>query len=160
MAAYASHNALDSNVKSAAVTLLNARVADAIDLALAIKQAHWNLKGREFIAIHEMLDDLRGDVDDYVDTMAERAAALGGIAIGTVQAVAEKTTLAPYPTDLHAIEAHLRALVERTAVVGNAVRQNIDAAAEAGDANTADVFTEVSRGLDKWLWILESHLPA
>ena len=92
--------------------------------------------------------------------MAERAAALGGIAIGTVQAVAEKTTLAPYPTDLHAIEAHLRALVERTAVVGNAVRQNIDAAAEAGDANTADVFTEVSRGLDKWLWILESHLPA
>jgi starvation-inducible DNA-binding protein len=158
MAHYQAHNTLDSNIKTASIALLNARLADGIDLALAVKQAHWNLKGKEFIAVHEMLDKLRDDVDDYVDTMAERAATLGGTPVGTVQSVAKSTSLTPYPTDLHAIPDHLRALVERTTAVASATRKNIDDADEAGDANTADVFTEVSRGLDKWLWLLESHL--
>jgi starvation-inducible DNA-binding protein len=153
-------NELDTNTKSEAVALLQARLVDSIDLALTIKQAHWNLHGAAFIAVHEMLDKLRDDVDDYVDTMAERARALGGTPVGTVQTVAEKTVLAPYPTDIHSIEDHLRALAQRVAAVTNAVRDNIDDADEAGDANTADVFTEVSRGLDKWLWMIESHLPA
>jgi starvation-inducible DNA-binding protein len=150
---------LDSNAKSTAVALLNARLADGIDLALAVKQAHWNLKGREFIAVHEFLDGLRDAVDEYTDTIAERARSLGGTPLGTVQAVAEKTALPPYPTHIHAIDEHLKALADRVAAVTNTVRKNIDEAAEAGDANTADVFTEVSRGLDKWLWLIESHLP-
>lgn len=155
---YPTHNALDSNVKTLAIGLLNARVADSIDLALIVKQAHWNIKGREFIAIHEMLDKLRDDVDEYVDTMAERAVQLGGTAFGTSQVVARDTRLAPYPTDIHAIPDHLKALIERTGAVANAVRGNIDESAEAGDADTADIFTEVSRGLDKWLWFLEAHV--
>ena len=158
MERYQTHNTLDSNAKSAAIALLSARLADTIDLALIAKQAHWNVKGRQFIAVHEMLDTLRGDVDAYVDTIAERITALGGTAHGTVQVVAGKTTLPAYPDGIHTIEDHLRALIERYGAVANAVRGNIDEATEAGDAGTADVFTEVSRGLDKWLWFLEAHL--
>jgi starvation-inducible DNA-binding protein len=158
MERYRTHNELDSNVKSASIALLNARVADAIDLALITKQAHWNVKGRTFIAVHEMLDKLRADVDEYVDTMAERVTALGGTAFGTVQIAAQKTSLPAYPTDIHRIEDHVQALIERYGQVANTVRANIDEAAEAGDAGTADVFTGVSRGLDKWLWFLEAHL--
>lgn len=158
MERYRTHNELDSNAKSASIALLNARLVDTIDLALIAKQAHWNVKGREFIAVHEMLDKLRDDVDEYVDTIAERVTALGGTAFGTAQVTAQKTTLPAYPTDIHKIEDHLRALVDRYGHVANTVRANIDEATEAGDAGTADVFTEVSRGLDKWLWFLEAHL--
>ena len=158
MTKYPTHNALDSNAKSVSMNLLNARVADTIDLALAIKQAHWNLKGRQFIAVHEMLDKFRDDVDEYVDTMAERVSALGGAPLGTTQAVAKATQLKPYPTNISAIEDHLRALIERTAAVANAVRANIDESDEAGDADTADIFTQASRDFDKWLWFLEAHL--
>ena len=133
-------------------------MADCIDLALLTKQAHWNLKGREFIAIHEMLDEFRTQVDDYVDTMAERVAQLGGTALGTTQTTAKGTTLPPYPTDIHSIPDHLHALIERYGQAANGVRAAIDQADEAGDADTADVFTEVSRGLDKALWFLEAHV--
>jgi starvation-inducible DNA-binding protein len=147
-----------SNAKPEILALLAGRLADSIDLALIAKQAHWNLKGPQFIAIHEMLDDLRDDVDEYVDTIAERISALGASPHGTVQTVADKTSLRPYPTDLQRIEDHLRALVERYAATASAMRRDIDSAAAAGDAVTADVFTGIARGLDKWVWLLESHL--
>ncbi|MBN8889055.1 MAG: DNA starvation/stationary phase protection protein Dps [Rhodospirillales bacterium 70-18] len=150
-------NALDSNIRTAAISLLNARVADTIDLALATKQAHWNLRGPQFIAVHEMLDTLRTELDDYVDTMAERVTALGGTALGTLQVTAKVSSLTAYPTNIHAIPDHLKALSERLAALGTAVRTNIDEATEAGDAGTADLFTGMSRGLDKWLWFLEAH---
>jgi starvation-inducible DNA-binding protein len=151
-------NDLQSNTKTAAIELLNARLADTIDLALLTKQAHWNLKGPRFIAIHEMLDGFRDQIDDYIDTMAERVVQLGGTALGTTQTVAKGTTLPPYPTNIYAIQDHLPALIDRYGTVANAVRKAIDAAAEAGDANTADIFTEASRGLDKALWFLEAHV--
>lgn len=151
-------NNMDSNAKSVAMALLNARVADSIDLALITKQAHWNIKGINFIAVHEMLDTLRTQIDDYVDTMAERIIQLGGTALGTVQTTEKKTTLEPYPTDIHTIKDHLEALIDRYGKVANAVRANIDESDEAGDATSADVLTEVSRGLDKALWFLEAHL--
>jgi starvation-inducible DNA-binding protein len=151
-------NDLQSNAKAVAIELLNARLADAIDLALLTKQAHWNLKGPRFIAVHEMLDGFRTEVDGFVDTMAERVAQLGGTALGTTQAVAKGTTLQPYPTDIYRINDHLAALIERYGRVANATRKAIDSAAEAGDADTADIFTEASRGLDKALWFLEAHI--
>ncbi len=155
---HATKNDLSANAKNASIALLNARVADAIDLALLTKQAHWNLKGPQFIAIHEMLDTFRTEIDDHVDTMAERAVQLGGTAIGTLQAAAEATKLPPYPTDIYAIKDHLAALIERYGALANTVRQNIDDADEAGDADTADILTAVSRGLDKNLWFLEAHV--
>ena len=151
-------NSLDSDARSAAISLLNARVADTIDLALAAKQAHWNIRGPSFIGVHEMLDKLRADLDRHVDTMAERVSALGGIARGTTQYAAE-SILPPYPTEIRAIPEHLSALAERLATLGGAVRDNIDDADDAGDADTADIFTNVSRDLDKWLWFIEAHQP-
>ena len=151
-------NDLQSNAKKVAMELLNARLADAIDLALLTKQAHWNLKGPTFIAVHEMLDDFRKDIDEHVDTMAERVVQLGGTALGTVQAVASATSLPPYPTDIYAVTDHLRALTDHYGLFANAVRKSIQEADEAGDADTADIFTQVSRALDKSLWFLEAHL--
>jgi starvation-inducible DNA-binding protein len=158
MKSYETENDLPSNAKTVASQLLNARLADAIDLALLTKQAHWNIKGPQFIALHEMIDGFRTEVDGYVDTIAERVVQLGGTALGTTQAVAKATTLAPYPTDIHSSHDHLTALIERYAKVANAVRRAIDEADEAGDKDTADIFTEVSRGLDKSLWFLEAHV--
>jgi starvation-inducible DNA-binding protein len=149
---------LTSNVKTEVIDLLNARLADAIDLALVTKQAHWNLRGPTFIAVHELLDTLRDDIDEHVDIIAERVAQLDGVALGTVQAVGAATALAPYPTDIRKVADHVAALVERYAALSKSTRASIEAADEAGDADSADIFTAFSRSLDKSLWFLKSHL--
>lgn len=151
-------NDTQSNAKAASMQALQARLADGIDLALVIKQAHWNLKGPQFIGIHLMLDKFREEVSEWNDEMAERIVQLGGTARGTVQEVDKHTSLKPYPTDIYKISDHLHALIERFAAVANAVRKDIDDTDEAGDVGTSDLFTEVSRGLDKQLWFLEAHV--
>jgi starvation-inducible DNA-binding protein len=149
---------IKSNTKSAMIALCNARLADALDLSLAVKQAHWNLKGPTFIAVHELLDMLRGNLDTNTDTVAERVAQLDGVALGTTQTVGDATALAPYPTDIRKVPDHVGALVERYAALAKSVREAIDTADDAGDAGTADIFTSFSRDLDKDLWFLKSHL--
>lgn len=151
-------NNLDSNARKASIETLNARLADLIDLALITKQAHWNLKGPRFIAIHEMLDGFRTQIDGHVDTVAERAVQLGGTALGTAQVVTAQSKIEAYPTDIYKIDDHLHALILRYAAAANAVRAAIDETGEAGDANTADIFTAASRDLDKALWFLEAHV--
>ena len=158
MASHATRNDLKSNVKKSSIELLNARLADAIDLALITKQAHWNIKGPQFIAIHEMLDGFRTEVDNHVDTIAERAVQLGGTARGTSQVVAAESKLPPYPTDIYKTKDHLAALIEHYAAMAKSARAAIDEASETGDADTADIFTAYSRALDKSLWFLEAHI--
>ena len=158
MPSHATRNDLKSNVKKSSIELLNARLADAIDLALITKQAHWNVKGPHFIAIHEMLDGFRKELDGHVDTIAERAVQLGGTALGTTQVVAAESKLPPYPTDIYKTKDHLAALIDRYAAMAKSVRAAVDEASEAGDADTADIFTAYSRALDKSLWFLEAHV--
>jgi starvation-inducible DNA-binding protein len=160
MPSYKTANDLRANAKQASIGLLNARLADSIDLALLTKQAHWNIKGPDFIALHEMIDGFRTEIDGHVDTMAERVVQLGGVALGTTQAVAKATSLAPYPTDIGHQKDHLAALIERYGKVANAVRAAIDESSDAGDADTADILTAYSRALDKALWFLEAHVQA
>ena len=153
----ATKNSLPSNVKETIIASLNDALAATIDLALVTKQAHWNVRGPEFIGVHEMLDNLRDGLDEQVDTIAERVAQLGGTALGTVQIVAETTKLKPYPTTIHATRNHLEALIERYAAVANLLRKSISEAADVGDDVSADVFTAAASELDKSLWFLEAH---
>jgi starvation-inducible DNA-binding protein len=151
---------LSAKTRTRVSARLNARLADAIDLQLQAKQAHWNVKGPSFIALHELFDTLADELDGHVDEMAERITALGGIAEGTLQAVASRTRLDAYPLEIADGRAHLDALAAAYARAAKAVRKAIDEAAKAGDADTSDLFTGVSRGLDKGLWLLEAHLQA
>jgi starvation-inducible DNA-binding protein len=153
-------NDLPANVRTKVIELLNARLADAIDLGTQAKHAHWNVKGPSFIALHELFDQVAEHVEDHIDTIAERVTALGGTARGTLAAVARATTLRPYPEDISEGTAHVDALSSALAAFGAKVRAGIDEAARIGDADTADLFTGISRETDKDLWFLEAHLHA
>jgi starvation-inducible DNA-binding protein len=153
-------NDLPESTRVKAVELLNARLADCIDLQTQIKQAHWNVKGPHFIGLHELFDKINEDVEDYVDDLAERAVQLGGVAEGTVRAVAKRSSLAEYPAKAVDGRSHVEALSSALAAFGTAARRTLDQANELGDLDTADLFTQVSRGIDKWLWFVEAHLQA
>ncbi len=140
------------------VVLLNQALSELIDLQLQAKQAHWNVKGPNFIALHELFDTVAADAANFADSVAERLAALGGQAEGTINVVGRRTTLPAYPVEVVSGPDHVDALSTSMAVVGKTIRGSIDRAAELDDADTADLFTEVSRGLDKKLWFVESHL--
>ena len=140
------------------VALLNERLADSVDLLMMSKQAHWNVKGPTFIALHKMFDEMYDVIAGFVDTIAERVVQLGGTAMGTVRASAAATTLAEYPADIINGHDHCDALSSALARYGAAMRKAIDQASALGDADTADIFTEISRGTDKWTWFVEAHL--
>jgi starvation-inducible DNA-binding protein len=138
--------------------LLNARLADAIDLGTQIKHAHWNVKGPSFIALHELFDEIAQTVADQIDTIAERVTALGGTARGTLVSVSRATSLKPYPEEISDGMDHVEALSAVVADFGRKVRAAIEESAKLGDADTSDLFTGVSRETDKNLWLLEAHL--
>mgnify|MGYP001024304142 CR=1 FL=1 len=142
------------------VALLNQLLADTIDLRLQIKQAHWNVRGLHFQALHELFDDVAEPLPDFTDELAERAGTLGGAAIGTVTEVAKTTRLNAMPSAFLDADAALHAVKERLAFVANEMRRGVDSAAEFGDEITADVLTEITRGLDQQLWFVESHLDS
>lgn len=149
---------LDSSNRMQLVNLMNQELADLFDLQSQTKQAHWNVKGMQFIALHELFDDLAETLEDYIDSLAERITALGGTALGTARMSASASRLSEYPIDAVSGQSHLEALVERYALVAANVRAASDNAAALADQSTADLFTEISRGMDKHLWLLEAHL--
>ena len=153
-------NDLSEGTRAKVIDLLNARLADAIDLQTQTKQAHWNVKGPNFIALHELFDKVNEDVEEYVDEIAERAVQLGGVADGTARSVAKRTSLMEYPTSAVDGRSHVEALSSVMAAFGKAARKAITDSNELGDLDTADLFTEISRGTDKWLWFVEAHLQA
>lgn len=140
--------------------LLNQQLADVIDLGLQAKQAHWNVKGPHFIGLHELFDKTAEELEEFTDGIAERAVELGGTAQGTIQVVGKQSRLRAYPLDITSGNEHVTALSDALATFGTSTRQAIDAASAAGDADTADLFTEVSRGVDKLLWMVEAHTQA
>ena len=158
---YRTRNDLPEDARMKLVELLNTRLADAIDLQTQCKQAHWNVKGPDFIALHKLFDEVNGAVEEYVDLIAERAVQLGGVADGTARVVAKRSSLPEYP----AVKGgdgreHVAALSAVLSAFGMLVRAESDRSNEPSDADTADLFTEVSRGIDKWLWFVEAHLQA
>lgn len=151
-------NDIPAEKRTAIARMLNNRLAELIDLQLQAKQAHWNVKGATFIAFHELFDSVAEQATAFADLVAERIVALGGIAEGTLAAVAQRSKLTAYPLSITAAPAHVDALSSSIATVGKAVRSGIDQATELGDADSADILTEISRELDKKLWFVEAHL--
>jgi starvation-inducible DNA-binding protein len=149
---------ISEKVRRNVVEILNARLADAIDLQSQVKHAHWNVKGPNFIALHELFDKISAVLLDQIDDIAERATALGGIAEGTVAVAAQRSKLKNYPLNITAGKDHLYYLAVQLAVYGKAVRAAIDTTGKFGDADTADLFTGISRDADKYLWFIEAHL--
>ena len=155
---YTSKNDLSERTRRQIVELCNARLADAIDLQTQTKQAHWNVKGPHFIALHELFDKVNQDVEEYVDLIAERGVQLGGIVDGTARSVAKRSTLPEYPVEGGDGRQHVDALSSALAAFGKLARSAIEESARLGDQGTNDIFIEISRGIDKWLWMVESHL--
>jgi starvation-inducible DNA-binding protein len=155
---YRTKNTLSENVRAKSVALLNEHLAAAIDLHAQTKQAHWNVRGDNFIGIHELFDRVAGELVGFYDMIAERTGALGGTAEGGVQTAAKKSFLKPYPLGIADSAAHIDALTTALAEFGKSARKAIDDSAGFGDADTADLFTEISRGIDQQIWLIESHL--
>jgi len=160
LALHQTKNDLPERTRSALADILNRRLADAIDLQLQAKQAHWNVRGPSFIALHELFDKVVEHAAGSADLLAERVAQLGGTAVGTIRFVAETTELEEYPLDKVSGADHVAALAGALASFGAAIRRAIEEATELGDAATADLFTEITRGTDKLLWFVEAHSHA
>lgn len=149
-------NSVSARAREQSIALLNQALADLADLYSQTKQAHWNVRGKKFFMLHELFDKLAAMVEPYLDTIAERTTALGGEARGTVRMAAGASKLPEFPERLTDEEAFTHAVTERFALAANSLRAAVDATANAGDADTADLFTEISRDLDKALWFLEA----
>jgi starvation-inducible DNA-binding protein len=159
-AMFKTKNDLPEETRARVVDLLNARLADAIDLQSQTKQAHWNVKGPNFISLHELFDKINKNASDNVDDLAERIVQLGGVAEGTVRTAAKRTSLADYPSNTADGRSHVEALSNVLAAFGKATRRSIVEANDFGDVDTADLFTEISCSTDKWLWFVEAHQQA
>lgn len=153
-------NDISKDVREKLVTLLNQRLADASDLKSQAKQAHWNVKGMNFIALHELFDRVSTELDTHVDDIAERITTLGGTAMGTVRLAASNSSLTEYPHEITDGAAHVDALSSALADLGKKVRADIDTTGEWGDQDTADLLTGVSRSIDKLLWFVEAHIQS
>ena len=149
---------LDSQARNQLIAILNQSLANTIDLKTQAKQAHWNVKGANFLQLHELFDQIATQLDGYADTIAERVTALGGVAMGTVRTVVAGSAIAEFPLDITAGKDYVVALADRLAVYGKMIRQDIEKTAQLGDAGTSDLYTGISREVDKSLWFLEAHL--
>lgn len=149
---------LPANARSKLVDILNHTLASTLDLQTQVKQAHWNVKGMDFYQLHELFDELATELEEFVDSFAERITALGGTAFGTARIAAATSEIPEYPLDIFDGKSHVTALADRYAIYAKLVRDGIAETDELGDADTADLYTEVSREIDKRLWFLEAHL--
>ncbi|CAH0314587.1 DNA starvation/stationary phase protection protein Dps [Roseomonas sp. CECT 9278] len=154
----ATRNDLGANVREASVGVLNATLADAMDLTNGVRMAHWTVRGPHFAALHALFETFYDQLGEATDDLAERVVQLGGAPDGTTQRIGEKSRLAPYPAGLRDGMEHVKALADRYAALAATVRAGIGSTDEAGDADTADLLTGLSRTLDKALWMLEAHL--
>lgn len=149
---------LGENVREVSVAVLNATLADAMDLTNAVRMAHWTVRGPQFAALHALFETFYDQLGEATDDIAERVVQLGGTPDGTTQIIAEKSRFDAYPAGLREGMDHVKALAARYAALAKAVRAGIEATDEGGDADTADLLTGLSRTLDKTLWMLEAHL--
>jgi len=151
-------NSLSEKDRVELIPMLNTTLASLIDLYTQVKQAHWNVKGQGFFAVHELLDDVAEQVEEHVDIVAERAVMLGGTALGTLEKARENTQLRTYPVDIYAIKDHIEHLTHNIAILSESAREYLKDAEQRGDIATSDVYVALLKTLDKNLWFLEAHV--
>ncbi len=144
--------------RAAVCAMLDALLADAIDLAYQVRSAHWNVRGPQFIALHRLLDEVYDAVDGYVDTLAERIGQFGGIAHGTVPTVAARTRLPAGALEVAPARAHVAAVAQVLAAFGKSLREAVAALLGMADQGSANLLIDMGNGVDKHLWLVESHL--
>ncbi|MBL1211431.1 DNA starvation/stationary phase protection protein Dps [Geminocystis sp. GBBB08] len=149
---------LSVEIRQQVTDILNQTLATTLDLKTQTKQAHWNVKGNNFLQLHELFDELAGELDEYVDLIAERITALAGVPLGTARVASQNSLIPEYPLDFVTGVDHLTALADRFATYGSHLRDAIAKTGDLGDADTSDLYTEISRTIDKRLWFLEAHL--
>ena len=149
---------LAEDIRVKVIETLNQTLAATLDLKTQTKQAHWNVKGMDFYQLHLLFDEMAGELEEYVDMVAERVTALGGVAMGTARIAASESILPEYNLDAVTGVEHVTALADRFSAYAQHVREAIDSTDELGDLDTADLYTEISRTIDKRLWFLEAHL--
>jgi starvation-inducible DNA-binding protein len=149
---------LPPEIRLDVIKMLNQTLACTVDLRSQVKQAGWNVKGKDFAPLHALFATMATDLETYSDLIAERIAVLGGGVMGTARTAALQSQLPEYPGTLVEGNAHMRALVERFAHYAMVMRSGITLAADVEDAGSAAIYTDISRGVDKQLWVLEAHL--
>ena len=155
---FTTHIDIPAEKRAALIEMLNQTLADTSDLYSQVKQAHWNVKGKDFYQLHLLFDEIAEEIEPFVDLLAERVTLLGGYANGTARMAAENSTLPEYPTDAVEGRQHVEALVERFAAYCPKIRSGSDDAGEIGDPATADLYNDIARVADKRLWFLEAHI--
>jgi len=149
---------MPSEIRLYVIQLLQQTLACSVDLRSQVKQACWNVKGHDFSQLHTLFATMATELEAYIDLLAERIVVLGGVARGTARTATRQSTLPEYPGAIMDGPAHVRALAERFASYATALRDDIAHAAEVEDAGSAAVYTDLSRGVDKQLWVLDAHL--
>jgi starvation-inducible DNA-binding protein len=149
---------LSQDIRVQVIAFLNQSLASTLDLKTQVKQAHWNVKGMDFYQLHSLFDEMASELEEFIDMVAERVTALGGMAMGTARIAASRSILPEFPFDILEGQAFVAALADRYAIYAKEVREAIDSTNDLGDADTADLYTEISRAIDKRLWFLEAHL--
>ena len=148
---------LPQDVRDQVIPVLSHLLADTSDLYFQVKEAHWNVKGPDFIGLHKLFDDVAADITEYIDQIAERIAQLGGQVFGTLQHAAHASRLPGYPESINSGSDHVSAVSKALAQYSDHTRQGIDHSDEFGDPVTADLLTGITANIDKWLWFIESH---
>lgn len=154
---HTTHVDLSLDIRQQVIAILNKRLADAVDLSIQVKLAHWNVRGKHFIALHELFDKVVDSVKNSSDEIAERISQLGGVVTGNIQDVVKNTSLGAFPSDISKGEDIVGALVQGISTFANNCRKDIDNTDKLGDAVTADLLTAITRETDKYLWFVEAH---
>ena len=154
------NNALPDEQQAKLIEILNRRLADAIELRLQSRQAYWNVKGPNFMALRELFDKVAKGVEEYASLIAERIVQLGGKAEGTARAVAGRSSLDGYMLATADGNSHIEVLSTTLTDFGRHTRYASVQATELKDADTSDIFTEIARGIDKWVWFVETSQQA
>jgi len=148
--------ATENRKKLAAI--LNQTLADMSDLKSHAKQAHWNLRGENFVSYHKLADKVADEADAAADSVAERCAQIGGYVYGLLSHAAKNTTVPAFPEDVNDEEDCMDALLESVSHICGTCRKNIAATQDLSDYATSDMYIDITRAFDKLAWMLNASL--